>query len=62
MEFVLLVVVYALSIGPMFWQWYEAQYLSGSKLVVALYEPLLYATRIPIIEKLLNDYINWWIL
>jgi len=55
-------IVYVLSIGPMFWYWYEARYLDGPIWVVLLYEPLRLATRFELFEKFINDYINWWIL
>ncbi|NOX54319.1 MAG: hypothetical protein GXP27_07725 [Planctomycetes bacterium] len=57
-----MLIVYVLSIGPMFWYWYEARYLDGPIWVVLLYEPLRLATRFELFEKFINDYINWWIL
>jgi hypothetical protein len=61
-SFLAFVVLYVLSIGPMFWYWYEATYLGGPRWIVAFYEPLRLATRFCFFEDLINDYINWWIL
>ena len=57
-----LLILYVLSIGPMFWYWYEARYLDGPVWVAVLYEPLRLATRLKFFEDWINDYINWWIL
>jgi len=59
---VVFLILYVLSIGPMFWIWYEAHYIGGSKWIAAFYEPLRRATQIPLFRDLINDYINWWIL
>ena len=56
--FTVLFVLYVLSIGPMFWTWYESKYLNANPWVALFYEPLLFLTAIPFI----NAYINWWIL
>lgn len=53
--------LYTLSIGPMFWTWYEAKYLDGSFWVAAFYEPLLIlADLIPPFGDWLNWYIELW--
>jgi hypothetical protein len=55
--------LYTLSIGPMFWYWYEASYLDGPKWVVVLYLPLLYVCeQFEPFGRLVNWYIRWWIL
>lgn len=55
--------VYTLSIGPMFWTWYEACYLNGPAWVVVFYYPLLYVCdRFEPYGRLVNWYIHWWIL
>jgi len=55
--------VYTLSIGPMFWMWYEANFLDGHRWIAAFYFPLLYACeRIEWFGNLVNWYINLWIL
>ncbi len=53
-------VLYVLSIGPMYWLWYEAKYLGGSRMIVALYEPLTQACRVPFVKDIVDDYISWW--
>lgn len=57
----LLLAVYVFSIGPMFWQWYEAEFLGSSPLLRVFYAPLRLACGIPLVEDWLNRYINWWI-
>ena len=56
--------LYMLSIGPMFWYWYEAKHLSDgdflSRVIVGFYEPLRFACKIPIVENIINNYILWW--
>ncbi len=54
-------VCYVLSIGPMFWQWYESEHMGGSPLVRVFYAPLRLLCEIPAFESLLNRYINWWV-
>ncbi|GIX03448.1 MAG: hypothetical protein KatS3mg113_0454 [Planctomycetaceae bacterium] len=55
--------LYVLSIGPMFWTWYEGMYLDGPAWVVAFYTPLLYVCdRWEWLSWAVNTYINWWIL
>lgn len=53
--------LYVFSIGPMFWQWYEAENLGESPLLRIIYAPLRLACAIPLVEDWLNRYINWWI-
>lgn len=60
---VVLWTLYTLSIGPMFWQWHEAATLSGPKWIAAFYLPLLLVCEyIPPFGRLVNWYINLWIL
>lgn len=54
--------VYALSIGPMFWLWFDAQYIDGSPLLKVFYQPLLWACQFKPIGDAVNWYINLWIL
>ena len=54
--------LYALSIGPMFWHWYDSKYLGASELVAMFYEPLLWSCEIKPIGRAVNWYINLWIL
>ena len=54
--------IYTLSIGPMFWWWYEATFLDGHRWIAAFYFPLLFACdRIDWFGDLVNWYINLWI-
>ena len=53
--------VYVLSIGPMFWFWYEAENMGGWPFLRVLYFPLRLACGVEFVEEALNDYINWWI-
>jgi hypothetical protein len=60
--FAVFFVFYTLSIGPMFWTWYQSKYLSGSPWVALFYEPLLLLTSIPWFRDLINWWVDWWIL
>ncbi len=53
-------VLYALSIGPMYWQWYEARFVGGNYWVAAFYEPLLQVARIEPVGEFLSWYIDLW--
>ena len=62
-RYAFLFVLYALSIGPMYWRWYEAVYASGSSWVVAFYYPLwVLAGVFPPLGHFLNWYVRLWIL
>ncbi len=55
-------VIYTLSIGPMFWWWYEAAFLDGNRWIAAFYYPLLWACdHVAWFGDLVNRYINLWI-
>lgn len=55
--------LYTLSIGPMFWHWFEAVNVNGSHWVAVFYAPLaLLCDLIPAFGWLVNRYIEWWIL
>jgi len=58
----LLLLVYVLSIGPMFWYWYESMYLGGSELIAKFYFPLLWTCQNDFIRDCVNRYIELWIL
>lgn len=59
---VIALAIYVASIGPMYWQWYQAKYLNGRWIVAALYEPLfIVAGWIPPLGRWLNWYICLWI-
>jgi hypothetical protein len=55
--------IYTLSIGPMFWSWYESVYIDGPMWVSVVYLPLLVACELcPPFGWLVNSYINLWIV
>ena len=54
-------VLYALSIGPMYWTWYSASYIRGPSWVPALYGPLQFVgEHVPVFGRWIDDYIWWW--
>lgn len=57
-------VIAIISIGPMFWTWYESVYFpEGSLWVNKFYAPLVFlCDRIGWLRTLVNWWINWWIL
>ena len=59
-----LTTLYVLSIGPMWWQWYDGMYVSteGNYWVIVFYAPLRLACHIDWIDRLVTAYIEWWIL
>lgn len=57
-----LIVLYVLSIGPLFWVWHEAYYMDGNKWIVLFYMPLLLACEIDPVGELVNWYIGLWIV
>ena len=62
-SFTVLFTLYALSIGPMFWYWWDAVYVGGPSWVYLFYGPLvILAEYCPPFRDLINVYINWWIL
>lgn len=54
--------IYVISLGPMYWQWWEGKYMNGSKLVAAFYEPLfLISGWIPPLGWFVNSYVHLWV-
>jgi hypothetical protein len=54
--------VYVLSIGPLYWDWYRGRFCGGSKLLVAFYEPLVWAAQAcPPFGKWMDWYVGLWI-
>jgi len=51
-------VLYILSIGPMFWQWYGGRNLESNSLVAAFYEPLY---RIAGWCEPFGEFMNWYV-
>jgi hypothetical protein len=55
--------IYTLSIGPLFWIWFDARYVDGPKWISRAYLPLAIACDlIPYFGTWVNWYINLWIL
>lgn len=55
--------IYALSIGPLYWYWWEAAFAGGSDWVFVFYGPLAVLSEYcPPFREVINTYINWWIL
>lgn len=57
-----LLTLYVLSIGPMWWAWYSGMYVSTSSdyWVIAFYEPLRLMCQIEWLDSLVTAYIEWW--
>lgn len=57
-----LLTLYVLSIGPMWWAWYSGMYVStvADYWIIAFYEPLRLACQIEWIDSLVTGYIEWW--
>lgn len=54
--------IYVLSLGPMYWRWWEGKYMHGSKLIAAFYEPLfLLSGWIPPLGWFVNGYVHLWV-
>jgi len=53
---------YVLSIGPMFWHWHHARYAGEDSFIETFYFPLALACEIPWIGKIVNAYVDLWIL
>ncbi len=63
LQLVITWVVYVLSIGPLYWQWFQGKYVSGPTIVAAFYEPLwLLCGWIPPLGRFVNWYVRFWIL
>ncbi len=53
--------IYTLSIGPMYWTWFGAAYVSGPYWVIAFYSPLQTACEyVPYYGDFVEGYIWWW--
>ncbi len=59
---VALFAAYILSIGPLFWTWHYAEYFGGNEFIRVFYAPLRLLCEFELFEKLINQYIRWWIL
>ena len=58
----ILLTLYVLSIGPMWWVWYSGMYVETETnyWVIAIYEPLRQACRIEWVNSAITWYIEWW--
>lgn len=59
---VVFLLLYVLSIGPMWWVWYSGMYVETETnyWVIAIYEPLRQACRIGWVNSAVTSYIEWW--
>lgn len=57
-----LVGIYVLSIGPMYWHWYGGRFAGGSQIVAAFYEPIfVLASFVPWFGEWMDWYVSLWI-
>lgn len=55
-------VVYVLSLGPMYWTWFDAKYNEGSPWIAVIYEPLYIVSEwCPPLARLIDWYLRLWI-
>jgi hypothetical protein len=60
-QFVLVWIIYTLSIGPMYWTWFAARYIDGSYWIIAFYAPLQAACEyVPYYGDWVEGFIWWW--
>jgi hypothetical protein len=59
---VVLLFLYVLSIGPMYWHIYEAFFLERRPLIGVFYLPLIVASEIEFIGDWLDWYVGLWVL
>ncbi|MBX3438938.1 MAG: hypothetical protein KF861_15715 [Planctomycetaceae bacterium] len=54
--------LYVLSIGPMYWHWYQSQFVGGSSILAAFYLLLFeLAQWVPPFGAWLDWYLRWWL-
>lgn len=54
-------IAYALSLGPMYWLWYESEHGSHGKLVAIIYQPLRWACRLNPLGDFMEWYLTFWL-
>src|SRR5690606_27926696 len=54
----ILFALYALSIGPLYWQWLQSSQVRGFSWLAAVYEPLLLLGEV---FPLFGECLNWYI-
>lgn len=58
---VVILVIYVLSIGPMYWSWYESRYLNGDPFLAKLYYPLeVICHKLPWLGSWVDWYVDQW--
>jgi hypothetical protein len=60
-QLVIIFVLYILSTGPMYWIWFSAYYLHGSEYIEKLYNPIVLACEIDVINDFFDWYVGLWI-
>jgi len=61
-QWVIFVLLYIFSIGPMYWPWHQAKNGDGYRIIAVLYEPLYFlAGVVPWFGDWLNWYVGLWI-
>jgi len=61
LQLAVIFVLYTLSIGPMYWRWYESMYLNGPEYIARLYYPLYLMSAFKPFGEFLNWYVDLWI-
>jgi len=61
LQLVVFFVLYTLSIGPMYWRWYDSMYLNGPEYIARLYYPLYLMSAFKPFGEFLNWYVDLWI-
>lgn len=55
-------VVYVLSVGPLYWTWFNAKFNTGSAWFAVVYEPLYQMCAIcPPLGRVVDAYIGLWL-
>ena len=55
-------VLYVLSVGPFYWQWYESKFIGGNPFFAVLYEPLYrLCAAVPPVGWAVDQYVMLWI-
>ncbi len=61
MHLTVTLVLYVLSIGPLFWEWHSAKHSGGYSMLAGVYWPLEEACEVsPTIRRAVNWYIEMW--
>ena len=57
-KLLILFAIYVFSIGPMYWEIYEAYELDGSPFVAAVYYPVVWACEH---NRYVADWVDWYV-